>query len=99
MKTMTCRSLGGPCEQKLSAASWEEMLQAMTKHVMERHPETAKAMEKMHNDDPKKWGRETKPKWEATPENNPCRSMSDRAIMCLSRSAKLERLLESGSFV
>jgi len=25
-------------------------------------------MEKMHNEDPKKWGRETKPKWEATPE-------------------------------
>lgn len=56
MKTMTCRSLGGPCEQNLSAASWEEMVQAMTKHVMEKHPETAKAMEKMHNDDPKKMG-------------------------------------------
>jgi hypothetical protein len=36
--------------------------------VLENHPDTAKAMEKMHNDDPKKWGRETKPKWEATPE-------------------------------
>jgi len=32
------------------------MVQAMTKHVMEKHPETAKAMEKMHNDDPKKMG-------------------------------------------
>jgi predicted small metal-binding protein len=68
MKTMTCQSLGGPCEQKLSAQSWDEMVKAMTKHVMEKHPDTAKAMEKMHNEDPKKWGRETKPKWEATPE-------------------------------
>jgi predicted small metal-binding protein len=68
MKTMTCRSLGGPCEQKLSATSWDEIVQAMTKHVMEMHPDTAKVMEKMHNEDPKKWGRETKPKWEATPE-------------------------------
>jgi hypothetical protein len=25
MKTMTCQSLGGPCEQKLSAGSWDEM--------------------------------------------------------------------------
>jgi len=28
-------------------------------------------MEKMHNEDPKKWGREMKPKWEATPETSP----------------------------
>ena len=68
MKTMTCRSLGGPCEYKLSAGSWEEMVRAMTAHVMEKHPDTAKAMEKMHAEDPKKWGRETKPKWEATPD-------------------------------
>jgi hypothetical protein len=26
-------------------------------------------MEKMHNEDTKKWSRETKPKWEATREN------------------------------
>jgi len=25
-------------------------------------------MEKMHNEDPKKWGREMLPKWAATPE-------------------------------
>ncbi len=65
MKTMTCRQLGGPCDQKLSAESWDEMVQTMTKHVIEKHPETAKAMEKMHNEDPQKWGREMKPKWEA----------------------------------
>jgi hypothetical protein len=25
-------------------------------------------MEKMHNEDPQKWGKEMKPKWDATPE-------------------------------
>lgn len=44
------------------------MVQTITKHVMEKHPDTAKAMAEMHNADPKKWGRETKPKWEATPD-------------------------------
>jgi len=44
------------------------MVKAMTKHVMEKHPNTANAMEKMHNEDPKKWGREMKPKWDAKPE-------------------------------
>jgi hypothetical protein len=43
---------GGPCEQKLAAGSWDEMVKTMTKHVMEKHPDTAKAMEKMHNEDP-----------------------------------------------
>ena len=64
MKTMTCRELGGPCDQKLLADSWDEMVKTMRKHVMENHPDTAKAMEKMHNEDPKKWGREMKPKWD-----------------------------------
>jgi hypothetical protein len=44
------------------------MVQTMTRHVMDKHPDTAKAMEEMHNADPKKWGRETKPKWDATPD-------------------------------
>ena len=69
MKTMTCKELGGTCEQKLSANSWDEMVQRITKHVMERHPDVAKEMEKMHNEAPKKWGREMKPKFDAAPEH------------------------------
>ena len=45
------------------------MVKVMTKHVMEKHPDVAKTMEKMHNEDPKKWGTEMKPKWEAAPES------------------------------
>jgi hypothetical protein len=43
------------------------MVQVMTKHVMDNHPATAKHMESMHKADPKIWGREMKPKWEAKP--------------------------------
>jgi predicted small metal-binding protein len=68
MKTMTCSELGGACDQKLSASSWDEMVKVTTKHVMEKHPDVAKKMKKMHNEDPKKWGREMKPKWEAAVE-------------------------------
>jgi hypothetical protein len=65
MKSMTCRALGGPCDQVLVARSWDEMVKTMTGHVLENHPETARAMEDMHSEDPKKWGREMKPKWDA----------------------------------
>ena len=53
---------------ELSAGSWDEMVKAMTKHVMEKHPDVAKEMEKMHKEDPKKWGKEMKPKWDAAPQ-------------------------------
>jgi len=70
MKTLTCRELGGACDQKLSANSWDEMVQKMTKHVMNKHPDVAKEMEKMRKEDPKKWGREMKPKFENAQEHH-----------------------------
>lgn len=42
--------------------------QNLTNHVLERHPDVAKKMERMHNEDPEKWGREMKPKWQAARE-------------------------------
>ena len=39
----------------------------MTKHVMEKHADVAE--ERMHNQDPNKWGKEMKPRWDATPDN------------------------------
>lgn len=67
MKTMTCKELGGTCDQKLSAASWDEMAKTMTKHVMDKHPDVAKQMEAMHKRDPKEWSAQTKPKWDVAP--------------------------------
>ena len=69
MKTMTCKALGGSCDAKLSARSWDDMVKTMTRHVMENHPDVAKKMEQMHDEDPQRWGREMKPKWEATAED------------------------------
>jgi predicted small metal-binding protein len=69
LKTLTCKQLGGTCDEKLSANSWDEMVQKMTKHVMTKHPDVAKEMEKMHNEDPKKWGREMKPKFDNAQEH------------------------------
>ena len=69
MKTMTCVELGGACNQKLSAATWDEMVKKMTDHVIAMHPDVAEKMKKMHEDDPKKWGKEMKPKWDATPSS------------------------------
>ena len=68
MKTMTCRELGGSCDEKLSANTWDEMVKKMTSHVMAEHPDVAKKMEQMHNEDPQRWGREMKPKWDAAKE-------------------------------
>lgn len=67
MKTMTCKELGGKCDQKLSANTWEEMVQVMTHHVMSSHPDVAKRMKEMHDKDPKQWAAETKPKWDHAP--------------------------------
>jgi hypothetical protein len=69
LKTLTCKELGGSCDQRISATTWDEMVKAMTHHVMENHPDVAKQMEKMHNQDPKQWGREMKPKFDAAPES------------------------------
>ena len=69
MKTMTCRSLGGKCDQTLSASSWDEMVKIMTKHVLDKHPDLAIEMEKMHTNDPKRWGKDMRPKWDAAPSS------------------------------
>ena len=68
MKTMTCKQLGGACDEELSAETWDDMVKTMTKHVMGKHPDVAEKMKKMHEEDPQEWGREMKPKWEAAPE-------------------------------
>ena len=69
MKTMTCAELGGACNQKLSAETWDGMVKKMTGHVMEKHPDTAEKMKQMHEEDPNKWGKEMKRKWDAAPQS------------------------------
>ncbi len=70
MKTLICKDLGGTCDERLSAGSWDDLVMKMTKHVMENHPDVATQMEKMHNEDPKRWAKEMRPKWDAAPETS-----------------------------
>jgi hypothetical protein len=46
------------------------MVKKMTRHVMDEQPDVARQMEEMHRQDPRKWARETKPKWEAAAETS-----------------------------
>jgi predicted small metal-binding protein len=69
VKTLTCKQLGGACDQQLTADSWKEMVQLMTKHVMENHPDVAKKMEAMYKQDPQQWAKENKPKWDEAHES------------------------------
>jgi predicted small metal-binding protein len=68
MKTLTCKELGGKCDQRLSAHTWNEMVKTMAKHVTQKHLDVAKEMEKMYMENPEMWIKETKPKWDAAPE-------------------------------
>ena len=70
MKTMTCRQLGGACDQQLSADTWDAMVKKMTAHVVAEHPSVAEEMKKMHEQDPSQWGRTMKPKWDAAPDKS-----------------------------
>lgn len=68
MKSLKCKDLGGKCDFEIKADNWDEAVKKMTAHVMDKHPDVAEKMKKMHEQDPKKWGREMKPKWDAAPE-------------------------------
>jgi predicted small metal-binding protein len=68
MKTLSCKELGGKCDEKIAAETWEEAVKTMTAHVMEKHPDVAEEMKKMHERDPEEWSRKVKPKWDAAPE-------------------------------
>lgn len=57
VKSMTCREWGGKCDQKLSASSSDEMVRAMTS-TCGKAPDVAKEIEKMHNEDFKKWAKQ-----------------------------------------
>jgi len=78
MKTMTCRELGGVCDEKFSAKSFEEMVELSKAHGMEmfakgdeKHMEImSKIMEIMN--DPKKqeeWIAQKRNIFENLPEN------------------------------
>ena len=70
MKTITCRAMGGMCDEPITAGSVDEMLAAGMKHLEAPHPEMAASVSAMPKDDPMmvKWSEDFMKTWEATPE-------------------------------
>ncbi len=78
MKTMTCNQLGGACEKKFMASTFEEMAKLSQEHGKEMFSQKdeahLKAMQKMQAlmqepDGFKKWMSEKKREFESLPEN------------------------------
>ena len=63
-----CSESGGACDQKLSQFVGRDGAEDDQKH-QEKHPDVAKEMEKMRNEDAKKWGREMKPTFDNAQEH------------------------------
>ena len=70
MKTITCSTLGGPCDAKMTAATPDEMIAKGVEHVKAAHPEMAADMAKMSPEEMKKWHDDFfMPKWNAASED------------------------------
>jgi len=78
MKTMTCKQLGGACDEKFSAETFEEIAEMSKNHGGEmfhkRDEEHLKAMEAMKNlmQDPnamQQWYDDKKKEFEALPDD------------------------------
>ena len=68
---MTCAQMAGPCEEKMTAGTQEEMMGAGMQHIEAAHPEMAADIKAMAHDDPKMvaWSDKFTKDWAATPEN------------------------------
>jgi hypothetical protein len=66
---MTCAQLGGYCSQKLSAYTWNSMIEVIAKHHKDKHPkELQKALENTGKKDALAWAATMKPKWDDAAE-------------------------------
>lgn len=75
MKTMTCRQMGGPCDEPITGETAEEMTDNGTKHVMskedEEHKRVLVMMQDMMKDleAMKKWNEDFAKKFAELPED------------------------------
>ena len=71
MKTMSCAQMGGPCEEKITAETPDEMIAKGMVHIEASHPEMAADIKAMPQDDPKmvEWSKKFAEDWAATPDN------------------------------
>lgn len=70
MKTVTCRQLGGMCDEEINANSYDEMISKGMAHVKDKHPEMAENIQKMAQDDPLMvdWVKKSHETWDNAPE-------------------------------
>jgi hypothetical protein len=69
MKTLTCREMGGMCDEPISAETYDQMIANGMIHIEAAHPEMAASIKSMSKDDPLmvKWEEDFKKTWEAAP--------------------------------
>ena len=70
MKKITCRAMGGMCDEPLIADSYEGIIEVGMEHLKVAHPEMAKNIESMPKDAPMmvEWEEKFKKTWADTPE-------------------------------
>ncbi len=70
MKTITCRAMGGMCDEPLQAGSADEMMAVGMKHLEAVHPEMAADVKAMPKDDPMmvKWSEDFNKTWADAPD-------------------------------
>lgn len=70
---MMCKDMGGPCDEKISAETPEEMMKEGKKHIMnatdKAHMEIARQMDMMTPEENKEWEKMFRKKWNATKES------------------------------
>ena len=72
MKTLTCSQLGGPCEEKITGNTQDEMMANGMAHLEAAHPEMAADVKAAPKDDPKmmEWMKKFQEDWASAPETN-----------------------------
>ena len=70
MKTITCRALGGMCDEPLSAETYEGLMEVGMKHLDHAHPDMAASTRAMPKDDPMmvEWDKKARQTWADTPD-------------------------------
>ena len=69
MKTLSCAKLGGPCHEKLSAKSFEELFDVVKHHVTSTHPELIEEFLLMTKQQTAVMKAKALKKWKATPND------------------------------
>ncbi len=71
MKTITCRQMGGMCDEPISGNTPDELMGVGMKHLEVAHPDMAASVKAMPKDDPKmvEWGTQFQKTWDETPDS------------------------------